>query len=199
MKLIIRIRWEENRRHRQKAIPVSLEEGERVRTETIMFDIVNMDYSYTTIFSRGFTNKFEVVIKQSYLCMKMPSPFGIITIHGDQLASRSIEGKPIPRYSLINEVTKNPKQIEQGSKKTISPRAETREDTQRTPLTEAVLDKCVHIGMNLLAQEKQGLISFLHENNDVFAWSANDLKGISRNLAQHNLILTKGSTQGSKN
>ena len=123
----------------------------------------------------------------------MPSPFGIITIHGDQLASRSIEGKPIPRYSLINEVTKNPKQIEQGSKKTISPRAETREDTQRTPLTEAVPDKCVHIGTNLSAQEKQGLISFLHENHDVFSWSAKDVQGVSRNLAQHNLIVTKGS------
>ena len=79
MKLIIRIRWEENRRHRQKAIPVSLEEGERVRTETIMFDIVNMDYSYTAIFSRGFINKFEVVIKQSDLSLSetvnIPSVF----------------------------------------------------------------------------------------------------------------------------
>ena len=79
--------------------------------ETIMFDIVNMDYPYTAIFSRGFTNKFKVVIKQSYLCMKMPSPFRIITIHGDQLASRWIEGKPIPGYNLINEVTKKPEEI----------------------------------------------------------------------------------------
>lgn len=61
----------------KNAIPVSFEEGERVRTETIMFDKVNMDYPYTEIFERGFTNKFEVVIKQSYLCMKMSSPFGI--------------------------------------------------------------------------------------------------------------------------
>ena len=65
----------------KKAIPVSLEEGEKVRTKTIIFGIVNMDYPYTAIF--GFTNKFEVVIKQSYLCLKMPSPFSIITIHGD--------------------------------------------------------------------------------------------------------------------
>ena len=129
MKLIIRIRWEENRRHRQKAIPVSLEEGERVRTETIMFDIVNMDYSYTAIFSRGFINKFEVVIKQSDLCMKMPSPFEIIVVHGDQIASRRIEGKPIPGYSLINEVAKKPEEAERNNKNIISPRAEAGEDT----------------------------------------------------------------------
>ena len=57
----------------KKAIPVSFAEGERVRTETITFDIVNMDYPYTAIFGRGVLNRFEVVIKQSYLCMKMPS------------------------------------------------------------------------------------------------------------------------------
>jgi hypothetical protein len=30
----------------KKAIPVSFEEGEKVRTETITFDVVNMDYPY---------------------------------------------------------------------------------------------------------------------------------------------------------
>jgi len=71
----------------KKAILVSFAEGEKVRTETITFDIVNMDYPYTAIFSRVLS-RFEIVIKQSYLCMKMPSPFGIIALHGDQATSR---------------------------------------------------------------------------------------------------------------
>ena len=74
-----------------------------------------MDYPYTAIFGRGVLNKFEMVIKQSYLCMKMPSPFGIITVHIDQPTSRQIEGKPIPGYSLINEVAK--KSPAEGNKK----------------------------------------------------------------------------------
>ena len=49
--------------------------------------------------------------------MKMPSPFGIITVHGDQAASRRIEGKPIPGYGLINEVAKKPLNEEADSKK----------------------------------------------------------------------------------
>jgi hypothetical protein len=72
----------------KKVIPVSFAEGEKVRIETITFDIVNMDYPYTMIFGRGVLSRFEIVIRQSYLCMKMPSPFGIITVHGDQAASR---------------------------------------------------------------------------------------------------------------
>lgn len=113
----------------KKAIPVSFEEGERVRTETIMFDVVNMDYPYTAIFGRGFTNKFEVIIKQNYLCMKMPSPFGIIIVYGDQLASRRIEGKPTPGYSLVNEVTKKPEDIERSNEKMVSPRRRHSEST----------------------------------------------------------------------
>ena len=72
----------------KKAIPVSFTEDGKVRTEMITFDIVNMDYPYTAIFGRGILNKFKMVIKQSNLCMKMPSPFGIITVHGDQAVSR---------------------------------------------------------------------------------------------------------------
>ena len=64
----------------KKAIPVSFTEGEKVHIETITFDIVNMDYLFTTIFSRGVLSRFKIVIKQSYLCMKMPSPFRIIIV-----------------------------------------------------------------------------------------------------------------------
>ena len=47
----------------KKAIPVSFAEGKKVYTETITFDIVNMDYPFTTVFGRGVLNRFEVVIK----------------------------------------------------------------------------------------------------------------------------------------
>jgi hypothetical protein len=106
----------------KKAIPVSFAKGEKVHMETII-DKVNMDYPYTTKFDRGILNIFEVVIKQSYLCMKMPSPFGVITVHGDQVASRRIEGKPFLGYSLINEVAKKLSANEESSEAIISPRA----------------------------------------------------------------------------
>ena len=43
----------------KKAIPISFAQGEKVHTETITFDIVNMDYPYTAIFGRGVLNKFK--------------------------------------------------------------------------------------------------------------------------------------------
>ena len=156
----------------KKAILVSFAEGEKVCIETITFDIVNMDYLYTTIFGRGVLSKFEMLIKQSYLCMKMPSPVRIITVHGDQIASRRIEGKPILRYSLTNEVAKKPPSEETDSKE---PRVEAAEDTLKAPLSALVPKKCVHVGSNLAKDKKDSIIAFLHENQDVFAWLANDL------------------------
>ena len=50
----------------------------------------------------------------------------------------------------------------------------------------------MRIGFDLSEDEKDSLIAFLHENREVFAWSAKDLQGISRNIAQHSLNVTKG-------
>jgi hypothetical protein len=166
----------------KKSIPVSFSKDEKVCTETITFDIFNMDYPYTAIFGRGVLNKFKIGLKQSYLCMKMPSPFGIIAIHGDQAASRRIEGMPILGYSLINEVTKKPPTEELDGERTAEARAQFAEDTMKTPLSNLVPEKYVHIGSDLTKDEKDGLISFFHENQDVFAWSAKDLQGVSRDL-----------------
>ena len=117
----------------KKTILVSFVEGEKVRTKMITFDIVNMDYPYTTIFGRGVLSKFKIVIKQSNLCMNMPSPFGIIMVHGDQATSRQIVGKSIPGYSLINEVVKKPPSEEADSKEAVELRIEAAKDTLKHP------------------------------------------------------------------
>ena len=48
----------------KKAITISFEEGERVRTETIMFDIVNMDYP---------SLQEKMVLMTGYVVVKSPN------------------------------------------------------------------------------------------------------------------------------
>ena len=60
----------------------------------------------------------------------------------------------------------------------MASRAEAAEDTEKTPLSKSMIDKCIHIDTELATQDKQELIEFLHENSDVFAWSASDLQGV---------------------
>jgi hypothetical protein len=36
-------------------------------------------------------NKFDAVIRQQFLCIKIPTPKGVITIFGDQQEARNIK------------------------------------------------------------------------------------------------------------
>jgi hypothetical protein len=66
------------------ALPVSFGDLDNARTKTLTFDVVDMYHPYLAIFGRGFMNKFDAVIRQQFLCMKIPAPKGIITVFGDQ-------------------------------------------------------------------------------------------------------------------
>ena len=58
-------------------------EGAAQRTEPITFDVVDINYPYNAIFGRNTLVKFAAVIHQLYLCMKLPSAGGIITVFGN--------------------------------------------------------------------------------------------------------------------
>ena len=61
------------------------------------------------------------------------------------------------------------------------------EETKLVPLENAVPDRKVTIGGNLSREKEAELIETLAKNKDVFAWSASDLKGVSRDIIQHYL------------
>ena len=61
------------------------------------------------------------------------------------------------------------------------------EETKSVPLENAIIDRKVTIGGNLSKEEEAKLIETLAKNKDVFAWSASDLKEVSRDIIQHSL------------
>ena len=63
-------------------------EGNMARIEFITFDIVDVQYPHNTIFRRGIINKFAAVIHQGYLCMKIPTFGGVLSMYGDQEEAR---------------------------------------------------------------------------------------------------------------
>jgi hypothetical protein len=62
------------------------------RTEQVVFDIVDMEYPYNAIIGRGTLNAFEAILHPAYICMKIPSEQGPISVHGSQEAARRAEG-----------------------------------------------------------------------------------------------------------
>ena len=73
------------------SLAVSFGDTANARTEHITFDVVEMPYPYRAILGRGTINKFEAIVHQLYLCMKIPATAGVITVRGDQQLARDIE------------------------------------------------------------------------------------------------------------
>jgi hypothetical protein len=171
-------------------LPVSFGTVQNTRTEYLSFDVVEMYYPYNGILGMGFLNKFEAVIHQAYLCMKILATLGVITIWGHQNDDRNLErGRTLGQRNVhaldeavkSNEVEKQPKADRE--KVNMQPDC----DTKRFLLEAMVLDQTVVIGSDLSPDEERSLVQFLQKNKDVFAWSAKDLTGVDRSFIEHRL------------
>ena len=61
------------------------------------------------------------------------------------------------------------------------------EEMKKVPMEDVVLDRKVMIRGNMSKEEEAKLIKTLAKNKDIFAWSASDLKRVSRDIIQHSL------------
>jgi hypothetical protein len=63
-------------------LPISFSTPQNPQTKDITFDVVDMLYPYYAIFVRGLLNTFEVALHSGYLCLKISTIFGVISIFG---------------------------------------------------------------------------------------------------------------------
>jgi hypothetical protein len=86
------------------SLPISFGDLENARTESLTFDVVDIYHPYLAIFGRGFMNKFDAVIRQQFLCMKMPAPKGVITVFGNKQEARNIEKGHTPSQTNVYQL-----------------------------------------------------------------------------------------------
>jgi hypothetical protein len=112
-----------------------------------------MIYPYNAIFGRGLLNTFEAALHLAYLCLKIPSTFGVISMLGSQQEARNIEKGFTPGHKNVHFLWEDPKQhttfADQHKaealaecKKAIEPKGE----FKKVPLDPRVLDRIVCIG-----------------------------------------------------
>jgi hypothetical protein len=171
------------------SLPVSFGDLDNTRTETLTFNVVDIYHPYLAIFSRGFMNKFDTVIRQQFLCMKIPAPKGVITVFGDQQEARNIEkghtlGQTNTYQLYSSEEKKGPyiKAKRDKEKIEIAADSETKKVYQ-----DDMPDRAVTIGAHLSPEEENELIQFLNKNKDIFTWSAKDLQCVDRDIIEHTL------------
>jgi hypothetical protein len=169
------------------SLPVSFGDLDNARTETLTFDVVNIYHSYLAIFVRGLMNKFDAIIRQQFLCMKIPAPKGVITVFCDQQEARNIEKSHTPGQANVYQLKtaeerKEPNKEAKRDKEKIEIAADG--ETKNVYLDD-MPDRAVTIGAHLNPEEEKELIKFLNKNKDVFAWSGKDLQGVDRDIKEY--------------
>jgi hypothetical protein len=164
-------------------MPVTLGYVHNTRTEHVVFDIVDMEYPYNAIIGRGTLNAFETILHPAYLCMKIPSEQGPIVVHGSQEAANRAEGSWTDSKAIHNiDEARAYQQYKHKREKAASA-----DQPKPMLLCEDIGEQKVLLGSQLSDEQEKTLLRFLFNNKYVFAWTANDLCGVNRDVIEHSL------------
>jgi hypothetical protein len=127
-------------------------------------------------------NTFKAMLHSTYLCLKVPSTFDVITVFGSQKEARNIKCGFAPGHKSIHFLREDTNQSKQPPHKQeisieFKKAIKAKGDFTRLALDPRVLDKTVCIVAEISQQEQAELLQFLDKNSDVFTWSTSNLIG----------------------
>jgi hypothetical protein len=115
--------------------------------------------------------------------MKITSEQGPIAVHGSQEASRRAEGSWTDLKAIHNiDEAEAYQQYNHKREKVASA-----DQPKPMLLCEDIVEQKVLLGSQLSDEQEKTLLRFLFNNNDVFAWTANVLFGVNRDVIEHSL------------
>ncbi|GLT31014.1 hypothetical protein SLA2020_057820 [Shorea laevis] len=182
-------------------LPIYVGSEPRFRMASVSFLVVKMESAYNAILGRATLCELKAVISQPHLCMKFPTPQGIGILKGNQKMDRACYQETFKKVELaaapsglfeihrptqhgqqtmsISDIEHQPEGIEQ--------KAEPVEPVETIPLSPDKPKRTVKIGTKLTAAERAELLEFLQVNQDVFAWTTDEMPGIPTEFAVHKL------------
>ena len=157
-------------------VTLTITVGTHPRQLTCLLDylVVDCPSSYNVIIRRPTLNKWKVATSTYCLKVKFPTDNGVGKVKGDQILAREC-------YQAVLATKENHTCVieEKGENKM--------EALERVALAEDETTKTTRIGTTLSPGMRTRLIQFLKENLDIFAWSHEDMPGISPKVTQHRL------------
>ncbi|XP_050259739.1 uncharacterized protein LOC126704771 [Quercus robur] len=143
-------------------------------TKQVDFLVVDCPSSYNIIIGRPTLNKWKAATSTYCLKVKFPTDDGVGEVKGDQVLARECYQAVLARKE--NHTWTIEEKEEDGM-----------EILEAVELVEGNADKTTRIGTTLSPEMRARLIKFLKGNLDVFAWSHEDMPGISPEIIQHRL------------
>jgi hypothetical protein len=111
--------------------------------------VVDIYHPYLAIFGKGFMNKFDAVIRQQFLCMKISAPKGVITVFGDQQADRNIEKGHTPGQTDVYQLKTSEERKE--------PYEEVKRDKDKIEIVADGETKKVYLGLTSIPKQRKSL------------------------------------------
>ena len=130
--------------------------------------------SYNVIIERPTLNHWKAATSTYCLEIKFPTEQEVREIRGDQVLAKEC-------YQAVLASKENHTWVIEDKTPEIVEKLETIE------LVEGSLAKTTQVRANLSTKMKEGIINFLKDNLNVFAWSHEDMPGIPADIIQHRL------------
>ncbi|XP_075650215.1 uncharacterized protein LOC142620788 [Castanea sativa] len=144
------------------------------QTRQLDFLVVDCPSAYNVIIGRPTLNRWKAVTSTYCLKVKFPTEDGVGEAKGDQVLAREC-------YQAVVATKENHTWTIEKEKEDKA------EALEAVELVEGEVAKMTRIGTALSPEMRTKLIQFLRKNQDVFAWSHEDMTGISRQVIQYKL------------
>ncbi|XP_074300718.1 uncharacterized protein LOC141632026 [Silene latifolia] len=144
--------------------------------------------TYNVILGRPWLHQMKAVPSTYHQCLKFPTPWGTVTLKGDQEESRN------SYTQALKATTKLPSKQLQDRGTSTEYKEPPSEELDQIHLDEEHPDRTVLIGATCSKELRNRLIQFLKNNMDCFAWSHNDMVGIDPSVISHKLSVNPSCT-----
>ncbi|XP_072054880.1 uncharacterized protein [Arachis hypogaea] len=167
----------------------------------IQYLIVDCYNPYNIILGRPALNIFKAVVSTLHLCVKFPVQENkIATVHADHQEARQCynaclkkdQAREItrPQIQSIHSSADTTVLADLDPREDLGERPRPMENLQRITLT-ADDNQCTYIGEALEGEDRAKLIQILCKNADLFAWTPDDMPGISPEVICHKLAIDR--------
>jgi hypothetical protein len=141
--------------------------------------VIDRPSAYNAIMGRPALNKLRAATSTYHLTMKFPTEEGVGEVRGDQLTARKCYNLSMKASNTTTHTVASVSEV----------RGEPAEPVEEVSVGEG---RVLQIGTCLNGEVRNNLINFLQRNMEVFAWSHEDMPGISPEKIVHVLNVDPG-------
>ena len=165
-------------------LPVTVGDYPQQIIQDVTFLVINCSSAYNGILGRPTLNSWKAATSTYHLMIKFPTKYGIGELRGDQVAAREC-------YIAMLEMEDHQQTICIGEQQTM---AESVEELEEVVLDESRPRRTTRMGTLASLMIRKDLAGFLRMNQDVFAWSHEDMPGIDPSIIVHRLNVNPASS-----